>query len=855
MQSNARNAEELFAAVCDLPPEAQRAELERLCGDDAGLRADVESLLRADSSAGGFLESPAVAGITDALRSTEGPAARGIAPGVRLDGFRVLEQIAAGGMGVVYKAEQDHPRRLVALKIAKSSGLSDQAIRRLRHESNLLGRLSHPNIAQIYEASNCHIDGLETPYFAMEFVPDARHIDACVRAAALPLRSRLALFLRVCDAVHHGHQRGVIHRDLKPSNILVNGDGHVKVIDFGVAWLTDFDVTRTTDHAELSKLVGTLQYISPEQCGDDPLDLDTRSDVYALGVVLYELLCERPPYELAGRPLAAAIRVLQNEPPVRPATVNPRLRGDLETIILKSLEKDRTRRYASASELGADLQRFLNSEPIAARPPSAIYQLRKLAARHRPLALGAAVGIVGLALGLGLAIWQAVAASQEADRAREAERRAKIAAATAERVVQFQQGMFAAAEPKNAGEDVTVREVLDDASAHAAASLGDAPEVEGTIRDSLGQSYLSLGRLDEAEREFARALQLRRATLGDADPLTLNTMNNLAVLFMDQGRFSDAEPLLRDTWEVQRATLGDGHADTIGTSINLGAALFYQRKLDEAVEVIEQALADASAELGEESPQALTALNTLAVIHGNRGDYEAAAPLLASSYEINARLNGPEHPSTLTAMHNLARLYEQLERWDEAEDLSRRSTALRAEVLGPDHPATLNAQRNLANLLAEREQTKEAEAILRAVVEQSASVLGTTHPATLRARGALARVLMMTDRAEAALPLLRSVYAHAVDADNNQMDVARAAGRLGQCLQRLEEYADAEPLLLDRYETYAELLGADDASTRAAADDLAALHEAWGRENDAAAWRARADGGQESAPNAVSAPE
>jgi len=318
----------------------------------------------------------------------------------RIGHFHIKRLIATGGMGTVYQAMQENPRRMVAVKVMRPGLTSRSALRRFQYESQLLARLRHPGIAQVYEAGMHQDDFGEVPFFAMEYIANARSLTSFAAKRKYELREKLRLFVEVCDAVHHGHQKGIIHRDLKPENILVDARGQVKIIDFGVAKCTDSDLAMTTLQTDYGQLVGTIQYMSPEQCEADPQDIDIRSDVYSLGVVLYALLCGRLPYEISQKAIHDATRIIREQPPEKIGAIDSSLRGDLESIVLRALEKDRDRRYQSALELASEITRFLAGEAIYARPPSFMYQLRALTRRNRRLVSGGVLVIAFFLMGV-----------------------------------------------------------------------------------------------------------------------------------------------------------------------------------------------------------------------------------------------------------------------------------------------------------------------------------------------------------------------------------------------------------------------------------------------------------------------
>jgi WD40 repeat protein/predicted Ser/Thr protein kinase len=581
--------EALFEQAADLVPERRGAFLDEHCAGDADLRAAVEELLHFDAKAQyatDFLRSPA-AGVRAALPLTAGAVPESFGR------YRILRLHGEGGMGTVYEAEQDNPRRTVALKVIRGGFVSAELLNRFSHEAQILGRLQHSGIAQVYEAGTGD-DG--QPFFAMEFI-HGMPLDEYARSGGLDAAARLNLLARVCDAVQHAHDKGVIHRDLKPGNILVDASGQPKVLDFGVAHVTASDLLTTSSRTQTGELLGTLSYMSPEQLTAHPSGLDGRSDVYTLGVILFELLARRLPYYLDQLPVHEVARLIEQQEPSRLGSIDALYRGDVEIIVAKALEKDKTRRYASAGDLASDIRRYLRGDAILARPASALYQLRKFTRRHMALVAGVSGVFAALLVGTVVSILFALRAAanarladENARVANERERaatyqsyRARIAAAVAalaqHDVVDAARQLDATPEPLRDWEWQHLHNRLDDSTAVFPAAAGEyqclVPDPKGIQIARLTFTSLRLTDLEGSElltRSFRpEAKLMHRPPLPTRRGLRIVARD---VQSMADGRAFDPEKftnllkLLDDEGRVQTVLKGSEGMEAVLTAIS-----------------------------------------------------------------------------------------------------------------------------------------------------------------------------------------------------------------------------------------------------------------------------------------------
>jgi len=943
IDERAKRVAELFQQALGLPDDQRADFLDQQCGSDQGLRERLETLLRHDGAAEtGFLAGRGEGAATDTLLPLEGP-------GASIGPYKLRTRIGAGGFGEVYLAEQTEPvRRNVALKLIKPGMDTRQVIARFEAERQALAMMDHPNIAKVFEAGATQRG---RPYFVMEHVPGVPITEYC-DAERLDTGERLHLLIQVCDAVQHAHQKGIIHRDLKPSNLLVelvDARPIPKIIDFGIAKATGPTLTERTLFTEPGQLIGTPEYMSPEQAEMSGIGVDSRTDIYSLGVVLYELLTGLPPFDpqtLRGKGVGEIRRIIREVDPPAPSTrvstfrprqpesepeaqapgpsrsvegplagarapeqpsvqdiarnrrTDPRtlrraLKDDLDWITMKAMEKERARRYASASEFAADLRHHLNHQPVLAGPPSAAYRMSKFVRRHRTGVAAAVVIALVLLSATGVSIGFALSEADQRRIAEHATGRAQENLALAEQradeateardnlqtVVDFQSsllgdidaelmglGIFAdlrdgireslaaeGATPEEIGAAITsfnaslnrvnatdlALEVVDEhvlvrAVETIEQDFADQPVVEAALRQTVGNTYLELGLYPQAMPQMERALALRREVLGDDDPETLKSIDNMGGLFLQMGRLAEAEPYGREALDGMRRVLGDDHPDTLASINNMGGLLKLMGKLTEAEPYHREALEGRRRVLGDDHSETLESLNNMGGLLHAMGELQRAEPYYRDALLHNRRVLGNDHRHTLASISNMGALLHSMGKLDEAETYHREALEGSRRVLGDDHPNTLGSIVNMGYLLQSMGRLREAQPYLREALEGCRRVLGDDHPNTLITINQMALLLdSMGNVTEAESYYLEALAgSRRVQGDDHPNTLVMIAN-VGSLLRAMGRLQEAEPYAREALAGCRRVLGDDHPHTLTSMYHLAVLLGAMGKHQEA----------------------
>jgi tetratricopeptide (TPR) repeat protein len=823
--------------------------------------------------------------------------------------YHLVRRLGEGGMGEVWLAEQKEPvRRRVALKLIKTGMNTREAIARFDSERQALALMDHSAIAKVFDAD---ATPQGEPYFVMEYVAGVPITDYCDNHR-LGTRERLELLTRVCEGVQHAHQKAIIHRDLKPSNILVtevNGKPEPKIIDFGVAKALTQKLTMETMFTRAGALVGTPEYMSPEQASSTGEDIDTRTDVYSLGIILYELLAGAPPIELRKLALEEFLRRLrQDEPPkpstritkqdptsstevarkrhTEPQTLAKQLRGELDSIALKALEKDRSRRYASASEFEADIKRYLKNEPVLAVPPSVAYRARKFARRYRGALITLCAFVLVLVVAAGVSIWQSVVAKKQRDRA-DAE------AAVAKAVNQFlQDDLLSQANPESqdgaeskADPDVKVRTLLDRAAARAGKRFAKQPLIESAIEHTVGKAYLGLGLYKQAEQSFRSAYELSAAHRGADDPETLDLLMLVSEAAINQDENAAAVAAAKTVFEAESRTLGPEDPRTVVAMQNLGSLYFVSNQYAEAEPLAKKALDIQTRRLGYDNIDTLNSSDTLAALYISESRDAEARALLEKGLVSYRHLYGPDHPFTMREMFGLAKVMLDEGDYAQAEKLLEQVQAGYGRAYGARHINTLYADSRLGQDYVEEGKVTQGISLLEKTLNDMRAVAGPGASDTLKvevalgwaydSHGELARAEQIWQEAllgyrhlgsfeesnaadvsellsqnltkqrkyQQAELLLRQALAIREKGSQDDWTLFRAQAFMGACLAGLRRYAEAEPLLVNGYEGMrqrAERMPAKQKKwIHSTGEQIMDLYSKWSKPEQASQWRTK----------------
>jgi len=753
--------------------------------------------------------------------------------GTLIGQYRLIQLLGHGGMGEVWLADQRQPvQRRVAIKLIKAGMDTHEVVARFESERQALARMDHPAIAKVFDAGST-AEG--RPFFAMEYVKGIP-ITAYCDAHKLTTRQRLELFMHVCDAVQHAHQKAILHRDLKPSNILVGEiDGHPapRIIDFGVAKATTPGLDGDSLFTRAGTIIGTPGYMSPEQADSAGVDVDTRTDVYSLGVILYELLVGALPIDFSSTPIEQIQRKLREEDAPRPSTklrtqhdksseaaekrgtdfstLERQLRGDLDAIALKALEKDRARRYATPADLASDIGRYLRHEPVLARPAGVWYLARKYIRRNRVgVGVGATAALLLIAFG--------VAQTLELRRVRRERDRA-------DRVTEFMTDMFKVSDPSEArGNDIRAREILDKASDDIDKGLAQDPELQAQMMDVMGNVYQSLGLYAKSESLLRRSVEIRRRTLGPDHPDTLKSMFDLASVLNEDSKYSEADKLARQTLDIRRRVLGPQNRDTLEAMSRLAYVTQNEGRYAPAEKMDRDILAIAKRKFGPGDKLYQDTLTQLAIVFAYQGKFSDSESTFRELLKLERQKLPPDSPRVLDDTANLASVLLDEGHYAEAEKLYREVLPTLQRIRGPDHPRTLLVQGNLALALHNEKRDAEAEKLFRQTLAIKRKKLGPEHRSTLVTVGNLADVLTAEGKyAEAEQLVRQNLAAEQRTLGPDHTDTLATMLGLAELLKKEKHYSESEAVYLQTLDGLRRAVGPNHPDTAGAAYELATV--------------------------------
>jgi serine/threonine protein kinase len=800
---NWESLKRIVADALELAPEAREPFLFQSCNGDAAMLEEVRSLVIAYEQADGVIDRR-----TDAWLGLGGPDLLSLG-GQRIGRYTLEKLIAEGAMAAVYLARQVNPQRAVALKLVRCSLPLVDVAARFKREAEALGRLAHPNIARIYEAGVHRQDpAAALPFIAMEYV-DGPSITRFARDRKLSREQRIGLMIQVASAVHAAHQQAVIHRDLKPANVLVDPTGQPKVLDFGIARILGADEKHQTWQTTAGVLLGTPGYMSPEQAAGRIDEVDVRCDVWSLGVMLHELLTDRLPIEVKDTSIAEVLRRIETTEPAPISRLDRTLRGDLETVVMTALAREKQRRYSSAQALADDLRRVLEYEPIQARPPTRWYRTRKFVRRHR---VGFAIATVFVLLLIGTTIFssvQFVRARRERDKA--------------QAINLFLQEMISAADPSVGSKDITVLQALHAAEARIGRGFVSQPLLEAEVRSTLGWTYFNLGEYDRANQQIARAVELRTTSGHGDQPEAIDDQCRLATVLRWQYRPQEALDIARAAYERSMRSLGANHPSTVALLDPIAGAAHDMGDLEAAERGYVNAVAVNQRVMGAENEQTLTAMNNLAVVLTDRGKYAQAEAILR---ELVARRQKRGHltPALISNRLNLAVVISEQGRLADAERELRALAADAQKALGADHDSTLTVRTNLSETLQRLGKLDEALSLQRDAMQQRLKANGgVNHDTSIKELNNYASLLNQAERfdearqyAQQALDAATALHGH------EHLTVAASKGNVAGALDGLKRHSEAESLYRQVIAFYEAQLGPDHPRTLIQKNNLAA---------------------------------